>query len=59
MWSDQLALRRAQGSLNPDVWPPVEDEDGFDVISTGDPVGDPTVEAPVSAPDELTLDDLD
>jgi hypothetical protein len=58
-WSDILAGRREQGELNPEVWPPVQDEDGFDVIAVGDPVGDPTVDAPEAAPDDVTLDDLD
>ena len=58
-WSDELADRRARGTLNPETWPPVQDEDGFDVVAAGDPVGDPTVEAPEPAPDGLTLDDLE
>jgi hypothetical protein len=58
-WSDELADRRARGTLNPETWPPVQDEDGFDVVAAGDPVGDPTVDAPESVPDGVTLDDLD
>jgi hypothetical protein len=58
-WSDILAGRREQGELNPEVWPPVQDEDGFDIVAVGDPVGDPTVDAPEAAPDDLSLDDLD
>lgn len=58
-WSDELADRRARGTLNPETWPPVQDEDGFDVIAAGDPVGDPTADAPESVPDGVTLDDLE
>ena len=58
-WSDELADRRAQGTLNPEAWPPVQDEDGFDVVAAGDPVGDPTADAPESVPDGVTLDDLE
>lgn len=58
-WSDELAERRASGRLNPEVWPPVQDEDGFDVVAVGDPVGDPTAEAAVPVPDDVTLDDLE
>jgi hypothetical protein len=57
--SDWLADRRQRGELNPEVWPPVQDEDGFDVIAAGDPVGDPTATAPEAAPEELTMDDLE
>ena len=58
-WSDELSDRRARGALNPETWPPVEDEDGFDVIAEGDPVGDPTASPPEAPPDDLTLDDLE
>ncbi|WP_460493315.1 hypothetical protein [Dactylosporangium cerinum] len=30
-WSDVLAERRARGELNPEVWPPLVDEERFDV----------------------------
>jgi hypothetical protein len=58
-WSDELARRRELGTLNPETWPPVEDEDGFDVVAAGDPVGDPTAVAPEAVPDGVTLDDLE
>ena len=58
-WSDELADRRARGTLNPETWPPVQDEDGFDVVAAGDPVGDPTADAPEPVPDGVTLDDLE
>lgn len=57
--SDWLADRRHRGELNPETWPPVQDEDGFDVIAAGDPVGDPTAAAPEVAPAGLTMDDLE
>ena len=58
-WSDELADRRARGTLNPETWPPVQDEDGFDVVAAGDPVGDPTADALEPVPDGVTLDDLE
>ena len=58
-WSNTLAERRARGELNPEVWPPVVDEDAFEVTPTGVAVGDPSVEPTQSAPDHLTVDDLD
>ncbi len=54
-WSDILAGRRSRGELNPETWPPLVDEERFDV---GDPT--PDVELPDSPPaDGLSLDDLD
>ena len=32
-WADELADRRARGELNPEVWPPLVDEDRFDVLA--------------------------
>jgi hypothetical protein len=58
-WSDELARRRADGKLNPETWPPVQDEDGFDVIAVGDPVDDPTADPPQAPPEDATLDDLE
>ncbi|SFN48759.1 hypothetical protein SAMN05216207_101544 [Pseudonocardia ammonioxydans] len=53
-WSDTLAVRRARGELNPDTWPPLVDEERFDVG------GDAPAEPPASvAPAALTIDDLD
>ena len=54
-WSDTLAQRRARGELNPEVWPPLVDEERFDV-GPGDERPEP---AAVPAPDGLTIDDLD
>jgi hypothetical protein len=54
-WSDILAGRRARKELNPERWPPLVDEERFDV---GDLV--PDVDVPDSAPAEgLSLDDVD
>lgn len=58
-WSNTLAERRARGELNPDVWPPVIDGDAFEVAPTGAPIGDPSAEPAVAAPDDVTADDLD
>lgn len=58
-WSNTLAERRARGELNPDVWPPVVDGDAFEVAPTGAPIGDPSGEPAVPAPDDVTADDLD
>lgn len=58
-WSDELADRRAQGELNPQVWPPVRDGDAFEVTPAGAPVGDPTAEPVTPPPEDLTIDDID
>ena len=54
-WSDELAARRERGELNPDTWPPLVDEDRFDV----GPSGDEPLIPPSTAPESLTIDDLD
>jgi hypothetical protein len=55
-WADELAARRAEGKLNPDVWPPLVDEERFDI-------GVPSIEVPIGGqeqpPDHLTTDDID
>lgn len=58
-WADTLAERRANGELNPQVWPPVVDDDAFEVSRIGSAVGDATAEPAMSAPDDVTADDLD
>lgn len=58
-WSDRLAERRDRGELNPQVWPPVFDEDAFEVAPAGAPVADPAAMPQDEAPDDLTLDDLE
>lgn len=58
-WSDQLAERRARGQLNPQVWPPALDEDGFEVVGKGQPTAD-TVDAPAQPiPSDVSLSDID
>jgi hypothetical protein len=54
-WSDQLATRRARGELNPQTWPPLIDEDRFDVGET--PAAD--VDPPLPPPGAMTMDDLE
>jgi hypothetical protein len=58
-WSDELARRRAAGELNPEAWPPVVDEDAFEVSVKGAAVGDPSEEPVTRPPDDVTADDLD
>ncbi|MGD9525457.1 MAG: hypothetical protein AB7V44_01575 [Pseudonocardia sp.] len=58
-WSDQLADRRANGQLNPEVWPPVVDGDAFEVGAAGAPVGDAASGPPTTPPEGLTMDDLE
>lgn len=58
-FSDQLADRRARGELNPQVWPPVRDEDGFEVSPGSLPQGDAAARPSVSPPADLTLDDVE
>lgn len=53
-WADTRAGRRARGELNPETWPPVIDEDRFD-IGVDD---QPEVDA-ATIPDGLTLDDIE
>jgi hypothetical protein len=57
--ADALALRRANGELNPQTWPPIIDTDAFEVVAQGAPVGNPDENPTVAAPDNLTADDLD
>ena len=54
-WADTLAERRSRGELNPEIWPPLVDEERFD-IRTHEVE---TLIAPTPAPDDLTIDDLD
>lgn len=58
-FSDLLAARRARGELNPQVWPPVRDADGFEVSAAGADVGNPFSGPAAAPPDELTIDDVD
>ncbi len=56
-WSDTLAARRARGELNPQTWPPLIDEDRFDVGQ--DESESVAVTPPNTVPANLTLDDLE
>lgn len=56
-YSDDIALRRARGELNPQTWPPIRDADSFDVAPAGSETAAVIAEGP--APDHLTIDDLD
>ena len=58
-FSDQLALRRVRGELNPEVWPPVRNEDGFEVAPIGKPTSRDVPEPDTSAPTGVTIDELD
>lgn len=58
-WSDTLAQQRAAGLLNPETWPPVRNDDAFESTAAGAPQGNPYVDTPEAAPDDLTEDDLD
>ncbi|KUL31442.1 hypothetical protein [Actinoplanes awajinensis] len=54
-WSDELAARRERGELNPAVWPPLVDDEHFDV-TPGPGMPEPET---ATAPAHLTPDDLD
>ncbi|GAA4638314.1 hypothetical protein GCM10023196_095510 [Actinoallomurus vinaceus] len=54
-WADTLAERRSRGELNPEIWPPLVDEERFDVSRYE--VAPLLVPTPVAG--DLTVDDLD
>lgn len=58
-WSDELAKRRSEGKLNPQVWPPAIDEDGFEVVGIGQPTADTVPVDPTPAPTDLSISDID
>jgi hypothetical protein len=58
-FSDQLALRRSRGELNPETWPPIVDGDEFEVEAKGAPVGEPDSEPAEQPPENVTIDDLE
>jgi hypothetical protein len=58
-WADRLAERRDNGELNPQAWPPVFDEDAFEVTPAGALVAELVAVAQTEAPDDLTMDDLE
>ncbi|NKY53390.1 hypothetical protein [Nocardia vermiculata] len=57
--ADQLAERRANGELNPQIWPPVVDADAFEVTAAGAPVANVTAAQSVPIPEDMTMDDLE
>lgn len=58
-WSDILAGRRARGELNPQVWPPVVDSEGFDVTAAAEHLPDPANRPAEQPPEHLTMDDVE
>lgn len=58
-WSDIIAGRRARGELNPQVWPPVVDSDGFDVNAADEALPDPADRPAEKPPEDLTMDDVE
>jgi len=58
-WSDILAGRRARGELNPQVWPPVIDSEGFDVNAADETLPDPAGRPAEQPPEDLTMDDVE
>ena len=58
-FSDDLALRRARRELNPEVWPPVRNEDGFEVTPEGKPTSRDVTVPQESAPEGVTVDELE
>ena len=57
-WADELAARRARGELNPQVWPPIIDEDQFDVVAVDAPT-DRDGDLVATTDPAFTMDDLD
>lgn len=58
--ADWLADRRSRGELNPDTWPPLVDEDQFDVSTPNAPTAADESGNVTDQPDPgLTIDDLD
>ncbi|WP_206064951.1 hypothetical protein [Nocardioides sp. JQ2195] len=55
-FSDELAERRERGELNPETWPPIVDQDRFDIALDDDPA-DMVEDVPI--PEGLTADDVD
>jgi hypothetical protein len=58
-FSDDLAARRERGELNPQVWPPVIDEDHFDTVADGAPTETDAQAVTAQPPTGLTMDDLE
>lgn len=57
--SDLMAQRRDAGELNPQVWPPVMDQDSFDVTAHGEATDAYVAPLTEIMPEGATLDDLD
>lgn len=57
--SDLMARRRRDGELNPQIWPPVMDQDSFDVAAHGEATSESATVESTQAPAVMTLDDLD
>ena len=56
MVAADIAERRAKGQLNPEVWPPIIDEERFDIQRADDP--DVEVEEIGAVPDWASIDEL-
>jgi hypothetical protein len=55
--ADDDAARRERGELNPQTWPPIVDEERFDIATADDEI---SVAGDTGAvPDDLTMDDLE
>lgn len=57
--SDIIAQRRSVGELNPEVWPPVMDQDSFDVNAQGEPTNEDFQPRTMELPASLSMDDLE
>lgn len=57
--ADDIALRRSRRELNPEVWPPVRDDDGFEVTPNGKPTADDVAVPVTPVPEEVTVDELE
>lgn len=55
--ADWIAERRADGAMNPEAWPPVIDDDAFDIPARA-PVETEVIKAD-TVPAELTMDDVE
>lgn len=58
-YADVLAERRANGELNPEVWPPIVDTDAFDTPAADMPTAELRDDGDDVVPGGLTVDDLD
>lgn len=58
-FSDDLYKKRLAGQLNPQVWPPALDQDGFEVPAKGSPTSENTPPLRTPKPQDLSVSDLD